>query len=261
MLAALRRRADVEGWTAQDLRTWALAETLAGAASRISRISNLAWKDIDIKEGQIWLRHKDFKGPRRFKGSERTGGAIYHLDPEAKEALDRWQQYVLSKWGASKITDETPVFTWIKGQEKYAKEKPTAMTPQTLRNHLTGKNSVAVELFKDTDRTLQPHDFRRYFASKKFKHTFGDVTLTAEFMNHKSPTTTVTYLLAMGHTIEQLSDVVSKSEKAIRAFASLPKVERELRKAVDAKQFLDAQSVRVYMPHIMKASAPQVDQM
>ena len=261
VLAALKRRADVEGWTAQDLRTWALAETLAGAASRISRISNLAWKDIDIKEGQIWLRHKDFKGPRRFKGSERTGGAIYHLDPEAKEALDRWQQYVLSKWGASKITDETPVFTWIKGQEKYAKEKPTAMTPQTLRNHLTGKNSVAVELFKDTDRTLQPHDFRRYFASKKFKHTFGDVTLTAEFMNHKSPTTTVTYLLAMGHTIEQLSDVVSKSEKAIRAFASLPKVERELRKAVDAKQFLDAQSVRVYMPHIMKASAPQVDQM
>ena len=110
---------------------------------------------------------------------------------------------------------------------------------------MTGKNSLVVEFFKGTDRTLKPHDFRRYFASKKFKHTFGDIKRTAEFMNHEHPKYTVTYLLAMGHTIDELSGVISKSDYVIKSFASLKKVGAEIRKAVEAKQILDAQSVRV----------------
>jgi integrase len=262
VLAALKDKAYAPGWTAKDLRTHVLAETLAGAASRIKRISNLAWKDVDVSAGEIWLRHKDFKSQTvSFKGGDRTGGTVYTLDPEAKKALKDWEQYCIDEWGPPNIGDETPVFTFIRDKEKWAGKKPVAITPGTLRNHLTGKNSLVAELFKGTDRTLKPHDFRRYFASKKFKHTFGDLKRTAELMNHKHPKYTVTYLLAMGHTIDELSGVISKSDYVIKSFASLKKVRAEIRKAVEAKQILDAQSVRVYRPHIRKANPRQVKEM
>jgi integrase/recombinase XerC len=154
--------ADPEQDSPAALRDRAILEVLYAAGLRVSELTGLDWRDIDIDIGMAMVR--------QGKGNK---DRLVPLGEPALDALLKWRAAMPVAWSL-----DSPVFLNLRG---------TRLTPRSVQNIVARRLMIA-----GIDTPLTPHGLRHCFATHLL-NAGADLRSIQEMLGHSSLTTTQRY--------------------------------------------------------------------
>ncbi len=154
--------ADAEGDTPAVVRDRAILEVLYASGLRVSELTGLDWRDIDLDVGMAMVR--------QGKGNK---DRLVPLGEPALDALLRWRGAMPVAWSPG-----GPVFVNLRG---------TRLTPHSVQN-IVSRRLLAAGI----DTRLTPHGLRHCFATHLL-NAGADLRSIQEMLGHSSLATTQRY--------------------------------------------------------------------